>query len=337
MRNTVNRRHFIKTTAVASIGISSLTSVVGQDKKYRRIGVIGLDTSHSIEFSEIINDPSNVGDLEGFKVVAAYPYGSNDIESTAGRIPKNIEKVMEMGIEVTDSIQALLEKVDFVLLETYDGRLHLGQALEVLKAGKPMFIDKPFAASLSDAIAIFRASDEYNIPVFSSSPLRYISNIQATAKGETVGAVNGATAYSPAFLEKTHPDLFWYGTHGVEILYTMMGKGCKSVIRTHTTDTDLVVGTWYDDRIGVFRGMRSGRRGYGGVAFGEKGISEVGGNEGYTSLVKMILQFFRSKTPPVSPLETLEIYTFMEAADESKRRGGVAVNLEAVFREAGGS
>jgi len=83
--------------------------------------------------------------------------------------------------------------------------------------------------------------------------------------------------------------------------------------------------------------MRSGRRGYGGVAFGEKGISEVGGNEGYTSLVKMILQFFRSKTPPVSPLETLEIYTFMEAADESKRRGGVAVNLEAVFREAGGS
>ena len=37
---------------------------------------------------------------------------------------------------------------------------------------------------------------------------------------------------------------------------------------------------------------------------------------------------------PVSPQETLEIYAFMEAADESKRRGGAEVTLKEVLDKA---
>ena len=60
------------------------------------------------------------------------------------------------------------------MLETNDGTLHLEQAIEVLKSGKPMFIDKPIAADLVDAIAIFKLADQYNVPIFSSSALRYV-------------------------------------------------------------------------------------------------------------------------------------------------------------------
>ena len=67
-----------------------------------------------------------------------------------------------------------------------------------------MFIDKPIAASLPDAIAIFEAANHNNIPVFSSSSLRYISGVQEIARG-SIGKVLGADTYSPATIEKTHP------------------------------------------------------------------------------------------------------------------------------------
>lgn len=339
MTEFFKRRQFIKTTTAAGIGLGitgSAVSAFGRDTsaKGKKVGIIGLDTSHSVAFTKVLNDPNAKPDVAGCKVVAAYPPGSRDIESSVSRIPKHTREVRELGVEITGSIKELLEKVDVVLLETNDGRLHLEQALPVFKAGKRMFIDKPIAASLSDAMAIFEAAEEYNVPIFSSSSLRYMSTAQDIASGKTVGKVMGANAYSPAKLEQTHPDLFWYGVHGVETLFTVMGTGCKSVVRVHTDGTDVVTGTWEDDRIGTFRGIRSGKSGYGGTAFGEEGIAAIGPYEGYRPLLVEIVKFFKTGNPPVSAKETLEIFAFMEAADESKRQGGVPVALDDVCLQA---
>jgi predicted dehydrogenase len=271
--------------------------------------------------------------LKGFKVVAAYPKGSPDIESSTKRIPGYTEEAKKMGVEIVSSIDGLLPKVDFVLLETNDGRPHLQQALQVLKAGKPMFIDKPVAASLHDAIAIYDAANHYHVPIFSSSSLRYMESVQDVVKGK-MGAVLGADTFSPATLEKTHPDLFWYGIHGVEILFAVMGTGCKQVSRISEKDTDIVVGTWNDGRVGTFRGTRTGTHDYGGTVYGEKGNLSLGPFKGYDNLLVQILDFFKSGKVPVRPEETLEIYAFMEAADESKRKGGAQISLESVMKKA---
>jgi predicted dehydrogenase len=196
-----------------------------------------------------------------------------------------------------------------------------------------MFIDKPIAASLEHAIAIFNASDYYKVPVFSSSSLRYISGAKEIAEGK-IGRVTGADAFSPCTLEKTHPDLFWYGIHGVETLFTVMGTGCKTVTRTTTPDTDVVVGVWNDSRIGTFRGTRSGKGGYGGTAFGEKGSISLGSYAGYDPLLVKILEFFKTGAPPVRKEETLEIFAFMQAAELSKMKGGVPVEMEKVMADA---
>jgi predicted dehydrogenase len=211
--------------------------------------------------------------------------------------------------------------------------LHLEQALPVLKAGKRMFIDKPVAASLADAIAIFDAAKHYNVPVFSASSLRYITGTDEIAQGK-IGKVIGADTYSPCSLEKTHPDLFWYGIHGIEILFTVMGKGCKTVIRVSTQGTDMAIGTWQDGRIGTFRGIREGRSNYGGTVFGEKRILTLGNYGGYNPLLLKILEFFNTGVTPVSSEDTLEIFTFMQAADESKAKGGVPVDVAKVFEKA---
>jgi hypothetical protein len=342
MRHHFNRRKFLKSTALASLGLGlsgNVAAVYGQDKplgkvaKGLRVGIIGLDTSHSTAFTKSLNNPAAGPELGGYKVVAAYPKGSNDIESSFKRIPAYTEEVQKYGVEIVDSIKSLLKKVDVVLLETNDGRLHLEQALQVIKAGKRLFIDKPMTASLSDAMAIFAAAATYKVPVFTTSSLRYMVKAQEVAQGK-LGKVLGADTFSPATLEKTHPDLFWYAIHGVETLFTVMGTGCKSVTRFYTDNADVVVGIWEDNRLGTFRGTRAGKHEYGGTAYCENGTTALGPYPGYDPLLVEIVRFFQTGKPPVSAAETLEILAFMEAADESKRQEGKPVTLESMRQKA---
>jgi hypothetical protein len=298
-----------------------------------RVGIIGLDTSHAPAFAKILNDENAPADVANCRVTIAYPPGSPDIESSVSRVPGYTEQISAMGIKIADSIEQLVGEVDAVLLETNDGRPHLEQVLPALRAGKPVFIDKPIAGSLADAIAIFAASAKLGTPVFSASSLRYAPGAQEIRKG-AIGKVLGCDAYSPAALEETHPDLFWYGVHGVETLFTVMGTGCESVSRTHTKGLDVVVGVWDGNRIGTFRGIREGSSGYGGTAFGTDGIRQIGPYGGYRPLVVEIVKFFRTQEVPISPAETLEIFAFMEAADESKRQSGCPVRIEDVMKKA---
>ena len=55
---------------------------------------------------------------------------------------------------------------------------------------------------------------------------------------------------------------------------------------------------------------------------------------GYEPLVVEIVKFFKTGKPPVGAAETLEVYAFMEAADESKRQGGKPVSIESVMAQA---
>ena len=313
--------------------ITTVVSVAAEPPEIR-VGIIGLDTSHAIAFSKLLNDENAGPELANCRVVAAYPKGSPDIESSVSRVPKYTEQIKGMGIEIVSSIDDLLAKVDAVLLETNDGRPHLEQLRPVLKAGKRVFIDKPVAGSLADAVSIYKEAKAAGVPVFSSSSLRYMESAQQARNGD-IGKVLGCDAYSPCHLEKTHPDLFWYGIHGVEILYTVMGTGCESVVRSSSVDTDVVVGTWEDGRIGTFRGIRSGKSGYGGTAFGSKGVKPLGPYGGYRALVVEIVEFFRTGKVPVDAEETIELYAFMEAADESKRQGGIPVKIADVLKKAG--
>ncbi|WP_118194951.1 Gfo/Idh/MocA family protein [Albibacterium indicum] len=336
MNNKYNRRNFIKASAITGLGLSVMgnySNLFASQTSGKRVGIIGLDTSHSIAFTKTLNAKDADPVYKGYKVVAAYPQGSKDIESAVSRVDGYIKDIKQYGVEIVNSIDDLLSKVDVVLLESNDGRVHLEQALPVFKAGKRVFIDKPIAASLSDTIEIFNKAEEFNVPVFSSSSLRYMESAQEIVKGK-VGKVLGADAFSPAALEKTHPDLLWYGIHGIEILFTVMGPGCKSVTRTHTEDTDVVVGIWEDGRVGTFRGTRSGKSSYGGTVYGEKGISVLGPFGGYNPLLQQIVNFFETGVSPINKQETLEIVAFAEAADVSKKKKGSSVNLESVFKKA---
>ena len=323
-------------TLASLLGVSLMIgNVIAQDAEVMRLGIIGLDTSHVPAFTkEFHRDPVADSALAGFRVVAAYPHGSADIESSASRIPKYTAEMREMGVEITESIEVLLTKVDAVLLETNDGRLHLEQALKVFQAGTPVFIDKPTGSRLAEVLAIYEAAKYYDVPCFSSSSLRFSPGAQEVREGK-FGNVLGCDAYSPCALEPTHVDLYWYGIHGVESLFTCMGVGCAQVTHQSTDDSELAVGIWSGGRIGSFRGIREGSGGYGGSVFGDRGIGAIGPYGGYRPLVIEIAKFFRTHRPPVDAEETIQIYAFMQAAQLSKERGGVPVSIAEVMEIAG--
>ena len=310
----------------------ALSPAAQAQQKVFRIGIIGLDTSHVTAFTKFINDPAK---NNGCKVVAGYPGGSPDIHDSASRVEKFTEELRDKyGVEIVGSIEELCQKVDGVLLESVDGRPHLAQAKPVIAAKKPLFIDKPIAGNLADVLEIFRLANENTVPCWSSSSLRYAPAIVEMKETDTVGQVLGCDVFSPCSLEEHHPDLYWYGVHGVEMLFTVMGTGCETVRRVQTKDCEFVVGIWEGGRVGTYRGIRTGKSAYGVTILGTKAIVQSDKYGGYEPLVDEIIKFFKTGKVPVPQEETIEIFAFMSAADESKVKGGAAVSIPEIIEKA---
>jgi hypothetical protein len=320
--------------ALAAVGLILGTFYAAAAKEgVLQAGIIGCDTSHVIAFTDLINDPAATGPLARVEVMVAYPGGSPDLPASRDRLDGYVKQLREKGVAIVDTLEQLAEQSDVILLESVDGRPHL-QQFKAVARGKPVFVDKPAAASLADVIAIFRHAEATKTPVFSSSSIRFYDGIRDLTNDPALGDVLGCESTGPLHMEPHHPDLFWYGVHGVEGLYTVMGRGCETVTRVDAKTASLVVGTWSGGRVGAFRGVKEGPGYYGVTAYGTKGVIHRGGASGYGPAMQAICEFFISGKPPVSSEETIELFAFMEAADESKRQGGKAVRIADVMKTA---
>ena len=96
--------------------------------------------------------------------------------------------------------------------------------------------------------------------------------------------------------------------------------------------TVLITGVWSGGRSGTLVGLRKGPLPHKVTVFGTKGVAEQKGSGDYAPLVRQIMKFIQTGIAPVSPEETLEIFAFMEAADESKRRGGAPVDVKELLK-----
>jgi len=299
-----------------------------------KVGIIGLDTSHVIAFTKSFNDPTDPDHVVGLRVVAAYKGGSPDVESSCSRVDKfTAELRYKWKIEIVNDLPTLCSKVDAVLLESVDGRTHLEQVKPVFAAHKPVFIDKPMAGSYKDAKEIFELGKAAGVPWFTASSLRFWEETARLKNPQGIGQVLAYDVLGPTSREPHVPSLFNYGVHAVEMLYQLMGPGCESVTMQVSGNQDVVVGRWKDGRLGVMRGFSSGLYAYSITAYGDKGVVHSEEKpETYRALLVEIAKFFKTRVLPVDPSESLETLAFMEAADLSKARGGVAVPLVEIMK-----
>jgi len=335
----------------------NLAASPAQTAELVKVGILGIDNYGSVAYTEWLNRPQKDAVFEGIRVVAAYPIGSDDYPESAAlgaRWKDQLSKMFQNPkdpkdavppIEFVDSLEELFKRVDCVMIFSLDGRLHRQQAEAVLRAKKRLFIGRPVASSLADAIAIFKIAEETKTPMWSSSQHRFSAGFSGMRNHPEVGRVIGVDVYGGWDVKAPVADQFIRPLHSIETLYTIMGEpGVVSVSCTSTPSAESITCVWKDGRVGTYRGIKEGAVKYSATVFGDKGVSTAGiyghgvptkgvvpTNDryvGYEGLAIEIAKFFKGGPAPVTPAETIEIFSVIQAAEQSKAQGGSVVTLK---------
>lgn len=266
-----------------------------------KLGMIGLDTSHVSAFTKLLHTENDPNHVPGARVVVAFPGGSPDFPISINRVEQFTNELRDTyGVKIVDSIEAVAEACDGILLESVDGRVHREQLEKVASYGKPVFIDKPFAASLKDAEAMVDIAKKANIRVMSCSALRFAESFLKALETKDLGPVTGLDVYGPMPLYAQLPGLYWYGIHVVEMLEAALGPNFVEVSGIHTEKHDVLVVEWADGRIGTLRGNREENTRFGGTVHFAKGsvpfqVNSAVDRPFYASLLERVIPFFAGK------------------------------------------
>ena len=297
-----------------------------------KLAMVGLDTSHVEAFAKLLHDTSHPYHIPGARIVAAYPGISNpDFALSCNRVEGYTQKLRdEFGVAIVGSEEEAAEAADAILLESVDGRVHRAQLEKLVPAGKPVFIDKPFALSTADAEAMVGAAKRYGAPIMSSSALRYAQGFIEVLADTSNGEIIGADFFGPMAIQPTQPGFFWYGIHTAEMLIATLGPNISGVRVVSNDDHDLLVAEFADGRIGTIRGNRRGNGTFGGVLHREKGSMPVDVHAHpkpyYAGLLESIMDMLRTGVSPVPVAETLAVIRLLENAN--RLRGEKAVSWD---------
>ena len=296
-----------------------------------RFGIVDCDTSHVVAFTQRLHH-LDVGEehwVDGASVIAAVPMPSL---VSPERVPRFVEQLRGYGIQILERPEELIGKVDAVLIEANDGSVHRERALPFIEAGLPVFIDKPFACSTADAIAIADAARRKNVPLFSSSSLRWDVPVQdVVVRRNELGAIHSVDAFAPGNQHSRNPGFFHYGVHAVELTYALLGPGCRRVRCVRTEGADVALGEWSDGRLATVRAVRTGARQTGFTAVTDKQtVQGKSSGLGYRELLKRIVHMCETGERPISDALMIEPVAFQEAALRSMERDGAPVDLSEV-------
>lgn len=292
-----------------------------------RIGIIGTDTSHVTHFARLLNGSETQNPaLQNARITDAVPSHSADIPSSATRhLSFEAELVNLHGVRLHPSLDSMAEQVDAFIIHSIDGRKHPAQLRSLLPFRKPVFVDKPFAASLDDAAAMFEQAKSALVPVFTASLYRFRSSLTHLLS-QCAGRILHVQSVGPCHLEPSHPDWFWYGIHPAEALFTVLGPSWHSLTRVFSNDADILTAQWENGAVGTVIGLRSGPMPSGITIHTDHQTliqtspqsTAFGAPEDYEPLVEAVVRFLRTGTPPVTPNETLALFAFLDAAEKAK-------------------
>lgn len=283
-----------------------------------QIAIIGLDTSHAPAFTRMLNNPADPCHLPGGRVIKAWAGGSADFELSRSRVKQFTEDVQRHGVAICETIEEAASGCDAILLESADGRVHLGQFKKLIPFGVPVFIDKPLACSYAEAETLARLATEHHIPVMSSSSLRFLQGLpEITEKYRN--QITNIELCGPLSFQETQAGYFWYGIHTIEMLFSILGPDFQSLTVACSESMDDIQTLWAGNvtaRLKLFNGDVP----FSGIlTCNERHIalpsSDTVNKPFYYSLLKEILNFFRSHSPAVPLTETLKLIAFIEKAN----------------------
>lgn len=292
-----------------------------------KVGVIGLDTSHSIEFIRVMQAPDypEADRVTGMKAVTCLRF-ETPYQNKEG-LDQRQKQLEAWGVKVTESFDEAAAGCDAYLLEINDGSYHLDYFRRLAGLGKPVFLDKPLAGSLDDGREILRLAGRHKTRVWSSSALPFSPALAEAL--EPFAAIRLAHVYGALGKAPAGDSLIWYGVHTFETLQRIMGPGAKSVTAHESASETVAIVDYGEGRQGLVECV-AGCYVYGGRAHGsdkKEGKMRVKSfvlPAAYPPLVRAIAAFFAGGPAPV-PLETtFEGLAMMAAARQSIVTGKAA-------------
>jgi predicted dehydrogenase len=283
------------------------------------IGIIGSDNSHAIAFAKLLNFPD--------KKTGKYAFPNVRAKYIFGLVPAETDKVLEEGGDITavPDPAEMLGQVDAVMIVFRHGDLHARYALPFIKAGIPVWMDKPFAISNVDARSMLEAAIDAGSLLTGGSTCKYTKDLLAVKSvfesGARIGKLKTAVLNFPAEMENEYGGLYFYGAHLVEMALYAFGPEALSVVATATNGLVTAILKYAEFQI-TLQFIPAGRENY-AVLYGERGTSfrEIDITRSYNDGMREFVRMLETKEWPLTPEFLFASTAVLNAIIESYKTG----------------
>ncbi len=210
----------------------------------------------------------------------------------------------EFGVARCATIEELCEKSDLIIiLCPSDPDKHLEYAKVVLSYGKPTYIDKTFAPDYATAKKIFEIAEKYDTPCFSSSALRYATELDACESCTQIMTTGGGK------------DIAEYIVHQVEMVVKKLGLGAVAIKAEEVGNQTFFKVKYPDERVASMTfGSRFSFSVYMNTADNQPAKMQKVTSDYFKLLMADIVNFFETQKTSFERAETLEVMNIREAA-----------------------
>lgn len=288
-----------------------------------RIGILGSDNSHAVAYSKLANIDNRAGDSRVVAISGMDPERTREVAGL-GNIP-----------EVVDRPEDMQEKVDAILVVHRHGDLHAEHAIPFLKAGIPVYVDKPFAISFDDCHAMLQAAEAGNAMLTSYSSLRWApTTSQLAEKLKDLGEIRVGQFAGPCDFESEYAGPFFYATHVAEICFRLMGDEISTVQATRAGSNVVTTVMFANGAVATISYLGDAAYHFHAALFGtaEYAAAEIiAGDDAYAEGLNLFLDAVKSGEAPLSPKQLLTPIAFVHAMQESLERDGAVIDVPALL------
>lgn len=281
-----------------------------------RVAILGLDTSHAVEYPRRMQAPDcpEAQRVPGLRATACLRFPS-PFQSEQGQDQRQAQ-LAAWGVRAAAGLDDLLRDADAVMVEINDPAQHLSWFQRIAAAGKPVFIDKPLADGIAAGAEIARLARQHGTRTSSASPLR--SDAPLAAACAALPRPTQAHVYGPLGRAPAGSSVVWYGVHAVEMLQRAMGSGAVAVTARRDAGGAVAIVDYADRRRGTVE-LTEGAWIYGGTLRDAKTAQAfaVDSSGYYTAQLREVERFFRGGEPPATLDDALEVLAILDAADRS--------------------
>jgi len=291
-----------------------------------KVALIGLDTSHTLEFAKRMQAPDCPAGqrVEGLRAVTCLRFPT-PFQNEAG-LDARQKQLEAWGIKVTTSFEEAVEGCDAIMIEINDPSLHWHYFEKCASLGKMIFLDKPLADTLINGKKVLELVRQNNIPLFSASALRFVPTLEAACL--EIQEPIFCTVYGPLGVAPTGSSVVWYGVHSFEMLQRAMGLGARRLLVQKDENGIVAMVQYAEGRRGVVE-LNNGAFIYGGNLRTKEASTSfaVDMSAAYTDLLLNVSRFFTTGSLPVTLDETIEVMAMLDAA----RRSDLSGKFEGVY------